>query len=62
FVGDNVELDESGFIVTDSNMATSSKGIFAVGDARVTPLRQVSTAVGDGAIAAISAEHYIENM
>ncbi|MCP3901120.1 MAG: thioredoxin-disulfide reductase, partial [Desulfobacteraceae bacterium] len=46
FVGDNVELDESGFIVTDSNMATSSKGIFAVGDARVTPLRQVSTAVG----------------
>jgi thioredoxin reductase (NADPH) len=62
FLDNNVELDEAGFIVTDHNMETSSKGVFAVGDARVTPLRQVSTAVGDGAIAAISAEHYIESM
>ncbi len=62
FLGNSVELDKAGFIVTDSNMAASVKGVFAVGDARVTPLRQVSTAVGDGAIAAISAEHYIENM
>jgi thioredoxin reductase (NADPH) len=62
FLADSVELDEGGFIVTDSNMATSAQGVFAVGDARVTPLRQVGTAVGDGSIAAISAEHYIENM
>ena len=62
FLDNKVELDKAGFIVTDMNMATSVKGVFAAGDARVTPLRQVSTAVGDGAIAAISAEHYIENM
>ncbi|MCD4742271.1 MAG: thioredoxin-disulfide reductase [Desulfobacteraceae bacterium] len=62
FLENSVKMDKAGFIVTDSNMATSVKGVFAVGDARVTPLRQVSTAVGDGAIAAISAEHYIENM
>ncbi len=62
FLENNVELDKTGFIVTDMNMATSVKGVFAAGDARVTPLRQVSTAVGDGAIAAISAEHYIENI
>ncbi len=57
-----VELDKAGFIIADSDMATSVKGVFAVGDARVTPLRQISTAVGDGAIAAITAEHYIENL
>ncbi|MCK5098822.1 MAG: FAD-dependent oxidoreductase, partial [Desulfobacteraceae bacterium] len=62
FLDNSVELDKAGFIVADPNMATSVKGVFAVGDARVTPLRQVSTAVGDGAIAAISAEHYIENI
>jgi len=62
FLDGDVELDESGFIVTDPHMATSVKGVFAVGDARNTPLRQVATAVGDGAIAALSAEHYIENM
>jgi thioredoxin reductase (NADPH) len=37
-------------------------GVFAAGDVRNTPLRQVVTAVGDGAIAAISAENYIENI
>ena len=62
FLDKSVELDKAGFIITDTNMATSVKGVFAVGDARVTPLRQVSTAVGDGAIAALSAEHYIESM
>ena len=62
FLDNSVELDKAGFIVVDASMATSVKGVFAIGDARVTPLRQVSTAVGDGAIAAISAEHYIENI
>ncbi|MEA3403344.1 MAG: thioredoxin-disulfide reductase [Armatimonadota bacterium] len=58
FLGDLVEL-EDGFIVTDERMRTSQPGIFACGDVRDTPLRQVATAVGDAAIAADSAYHYI---
>ena len=53
------EKDEAGFIKTDENMMTSQQGLFAVGDCRVTPLRQVATAVGDGAIAAMKAEEYV---
>lgn len=62
FLGDSLKLDEYGFIIADVNMETSVPGVFAAGDVRNTPLRQVVTAVGDGAIAAISAENYIENM
>ncbi len=58
FVADLLEL-EDGFIVTDQRMATSQPGIFAAGDVRVTPLRQITTAVGDGAIAADSAHKYV---
>lgn len=58
----DVEKDGNGFIKTDQNMQTSVKGIFAAGDCRTTPLKQVSTAVGDGAIAAFMAEKYIEDM
>ncbi len=58
----DVDKDESGFIKTDENMETSVKGIYAAGDCRVTPLRQVTTAVGDGAIAAFSAEKYISKI
>ncbi len=56
----DVRKDERGFIITDDCRETSVKGIFAAGDCRVTPLRQIATAVGDGAIAAVSAERYIE--
>ena len=52
---------ENGFIVTDSEMRTSVPGVFAAGDARVKTLRQVVTAVADGAIAAVSAEKYLES-
>jgi len=57
----DVEKDEFGFIRTNSLMETSMDGVYAVGDCRVTPLRQVATAVGDGALAAVEAERYIES-
>ncbi len=62
FLENALELDKDGFIVTDSHMRTSVAGVFAAGDIRNTPLRQVATAVGDAAIAAFSAEHYITNL
>ena len=62
FLNNIVETDQGGFIVTDSSMQTSVPGIFAAGDVRNTPLRQIATAVGDAAIAAVSAEHFIENL
>ncbi|MBR3654948.1 MAG: thioredoxin-disulfide reductase [Elusimicrobia bacterium] len=55
-----IKLNEAGYIVTDDNMNTSVQGIFACGDVRQKLLRQVVTAAGDGAIAAISAQHFIE--
>ena len=51
--------DESGWIVTDDHMKTSVPGVFAVGDVRQKDLRQVTTAVGDGAIAGQEAYKYI---
>ncbi len=56
-----VEIDERGYIITDEKMQTSRRGVFAAGDVRQTPLRQVVTAVADGAVAAVSAEQYIEH-
>lgn len=57
-----VDLDDRGFIITDWRMRTSRAGIFAVGDVRRTPLRQIATAVGDGATAAIWAEKYLTSL
>jgi len=59
-VKDVVKLDERGFILTDEKMKTSAPGIFAAGDVRVKHLRQVVTAVADGAIAADSAREFVE--
>ena len=55
-----VELDASGFVITDADLATSQPGVFAAGDVRVKRLRQIATAVGDGANAAYMAEKYLE--
>ncbi|MDT3699736.1 MAG: thioredoxin-disulfide reductase [Thermincola sp.] len=57
-----VTLDDNGYILTDAKMQTSRPGVFAAGDVRQTPLRQVVTAVADGAIAAVSADEYIEHL
>ena len=56
----DVRKDENGFIMTDENLETSIRGIFAAGDCRAKPFRQVATAVGDGALAAFLAQKYIE--
>ena len=55
----DIKKDENGFIITDRSLATSIPGIFAVGDCRQTELRQVATAVGDGALAVTSVERYL---
>ena len=54
-----VELNETGHIKTDELMATSAPGVFAAGDIRKNSPRQVSSAVGDGATAALSAFKYL---
>ncbi len=62
FVGDAVEMNAGGFIVANEHMETSALGVYAAGDVRTTPLKQIATAVGDAAIAAVSAEHFLENL
>jgi len=62
FLNGAVKTDEFGFIAADANMQTSVPGVYVAGDVRDTPLRQIATAVGDAAIAAVNAEHYIENL
>ena len=51
-LAEGVTMDEAGYIVTDSHMMTSLRGLFAVGDVRTSPFRQVVTACSDGAVAA----------
>jgi thioredoxin reductase (NADPH) len=55
-----VQMDDAGYIVTNENCESSVEGIFAAGDCRKKLLRQVTTAVGDGATAAFAAEKYLE--
>ena len=60
--GLKVELDEAGYIITDQKMASSVPGLFAAGDVRTTPFRQVITAAADGAVAAHCAAAYIDSL
>lgn len=54
-----VPLDDKGFIPTTANLETPVPGVFAAGDVRAKILRQISTAVGEGALAATMADHYL---
>ena len=54
-----LELDRSGYVVADETTRTSLPGVYAVGDVRTKPLRQVVTAVSDGATAVHMAEEYL---
>jgi len=57
-----IQMDSGGFIITDENMKTSQEGVYAAGDIRVTPLRQIVTAASDGSIAATMAVRYLETL
>ncbi len=57
-----IGLNEQGYIVTDREQATDVPGVYAAGDVCVKGLRQVVTAVGDGAVAATSLEHYVSKL
>ena len=58
----HIEIDEAGFIPTNEDLMTNVDGVFAVGDIRPKRLRQVVTAVADGAIAATSIEKYVHDL
>jgi len=60
FLGQLIELDQHGYIITDEDMKTSVDGIFAAGDVRNKKVRQIATAVGDAVTAATSARKYIQ--
>jgi thioredoxin reductase (NADPH) len=60
--GAGVKTDENGYIVTGQSMETSVPGLFAAGDVRATPFRQVVVAAGEGAVAAHSAAAYIDSL
>ncbi len=61
-ISGQITQDKAGFIITDETMKTSIDGVFAIGDVRKTPLRQVITAASDGAIAGVYTVKYIESL
>lgn len=56
-----LDLDENGYIIADETTRTSVPGVFAVGDVRTKPLRQIVTAASDGAVASKFVEEYLLN-
>ena len=61
-VKDIIELNEHGYIITDSEQKTNIDGVYAAGDVCIKPLRQVVTATGDGALAATELEKYVATL
>ncbi|MBN1520185.1 MAG: thioredoxin-disulfide reductase [Spirochaetales bacterium] len=59
---ESVARDDAGSVITNERMETNLPGLFAVGDVRATPFRQVVTAVADGAVAAHCASQYIDEL
>ena len=55
-------LDPAGYILTDDLMRTSLCGVFACGDARSNPLKQIAMAVGEGSLAAVQASRYLDEL
>jgi thioredoxin reductase (NADPH) len=62
FLRGTVDLNDDGFIVTDDHLRTSRPGVFACGDARAGIIKQIANAVGEGALAAIGAEKYLDEL
>ena len=62
YLKDIVPLDEKGAVIVNNMMETAVPGVFAAGDIRINSIRQVVAAAGDGAVAAVSAAAYIENL
>ena len=62
FLTEVLDLDAEGYILTDAECRTSMPGVFAAGDVRKKMLKQIATAVGDGAVAAIMAEKYLDDL
>lgn len=60
YINGQIEQDSRGFIVTDDTLKTSLEGVYAAGDVRVTPLRQVITAAADGAVSAVYASKFVQ--
>ena len=56
------ELDRIGYVVSDESCTTRTQGIFVAGDCRTKTIRQIATATGDGAVAALSAVRYIDTL
>ena len=59
---EQLSLDHGGYIIADESTKTNIDGVFAIGDIRTKPLRQIVTAAADGAVAAHFAEEYIASI
>jgi thioredoxin reductase (NADPH) len=57
-----LDVDETGYISVDANMATGCPGVYVAGDVRLSPLKQIVTAGADGSIAALTADKYLDNL
>ena len=62
FLKGQLRLNSWGYVIADDKLQTSESGVFVAGDVREKEIRQVATAIGDGAVAAVSAEQYIQKL